>query len=97
MPCCRWQGQDLIFQAQVYPRASRDEFAGIVGDHLKIRITAPPVDGRANAHLITFLAKQFGVSKSAVTLLQAEKGKAKVIRVRSPTKIPLGLTITQPD
>ncbi len=94
MPWCRWQDQDLILQAQIQPRASRDEFADIVGDRLKIRITASPVDGRANAHLITFLAKQFGVAKSAVTLLQGERGKIKVIRVRSPKKIPPALTIT---
>jgi uncharacterized protein len=97
MPWCRWQDQDLILRAQIQPRASRNEFADIVGDRLRIRITAPPVDGRANAHLISFLAKQFGVSKSAVALLQGEKGKTKVIRVRSPTKMPPGLTITQPD
>ncbi len=97
MPWCRWQDQDLILQAQIQPRASRDEFADIVGDRLKIRITASPVDGRANAHLITFLAKQFGVAKSAVTLLHGERGKTKVIRVRSPTKIPSGLDIARPD
>ena len=97
MPWCRWQDQDLILQAQIQPRASRDEFADIVGDRLKIRITASPVDGRANAHLIAFLAKQFGVAKSAVTLLQGERGKTKAIRVQSPKKIPSGLTITQPN
>jgi hypothetical protein len=96
-PWCRWQDRDLILQAQIQPRASRDEFADIVGDRLKIRITASPVDGRANAHLIAFLAKQFGVAKSAVTLLQGERGKTKVIQVRSPKKIPSGLTITQPN
>lgn len=96
MPWCRWQNQDLILQAQIQPRASRDEFGQVIGDRLKIRITASPVDGRANAQLISFLAKQFGVTKSAVTLLQGEKGKTKVIRVRSPTKIPPGISITQP-
>ncbi len=93
MPWCRWQDRDLILQAQIQPRASRDEFADIVGDRLKIRITASPVDGHANAHLIAFLAKQFGVAKSAVTLLRGERGKTKVIRVRSPTKIPDGLNL----
>jgi YggT family protein len=97
MRWCRWQDQDLILQVQIQPRASRDEFAGIVGSRLKIRITAPPVDGRANVHLINFLAKQFGVSKSAVALLQGEKAKTKVICIRSPIKIPSSLSITQPD
>lgn len=97
MPWYRWQDQDLILQAQIQTRASRHEFADLVGDRLKIRIAAPPVDGRANAELIAFLAKQFGVAKRAVTLLQGEKGKVKVMRIRSPTKIPPGLTIIQPD
>ena len=87
----RWQNEDLILQVQIQARARRDEIYSVVGERLKIRITAPPVDGRANAHLITFLAKQFGVAKSAVTLLQGERGKTKVICVRAPTKIPDGL------
>ena len=89
----RWQNEDLILQVQIQARAHRDEIDSVVGKRLKIRITAPPVDGRANAHLITFLAKQFGVAKSAVSLLQGEKGKTKVIRIRAPTKIPGSLDI----
>jgi uncharacterized protein (TIGR00251 family) len=59
-----WDGQDLILDLHVQPRASRDEIVGVIGDRLKVRITAPPVDGKANQHLIAYLAKQFRVAKS---------------------------------
>lgn len=97
MRWCRWEGQDLILRVQIQPRASRDEPAGVIADRLKIRITAPPVEGRANTHLIAFLAKQFGVTKSAVTLLRGEKGRTKLVRICAPSKIPVGLSIPNSD
>ncbi len=60
----RWDGEDLLLECHLQPKASRDEFAGLHGDRLKIRLTAPPVDGKANAHLLAFLASVFAVSKS---------------------------------
>jgi uncharacterized protein (TIGR00251 family) len=65
----RWQNGDLLLFCHLQPQASRDEFAGTIAgsadihvERLKIRITAPPVDGRANIQLIAFLAKQFGTT-----------------------------------
>ena len=52
--------------------ASRDAFIGLLGDELKVAVTAPPVNGQANEHLIKFLSKQFKVPKSSVIV---EKGK----------------------
>ncbi len=52
----RWDGEDLILDCHLQPKASSDEFAGLHGDRLKIRLTAPPVEGKANAHLMAFLA-----------------------------------------
>lgn len=60
----RWDGEDLILACHLQPKASRDEFAGLHGDRLKIRLTAPPIEGRANAHLMAFLADAFGVAKT---------------------------------
>jgi uncharacterized protein (TIGR00251 family) len=48
----------------IQPKASRDEWSGLHGERLKLRIKAPPVDGKANAYLIGFLAKEFGINKS---------------------------------
>ena len=66
----RKDGDDLVLLIKTQPRASRDEFAGIRQDRLHIRIKAPPVDGRANAYLIAWLADQFGVSRRDVILEQ---------------------------
>jgi uncharacterized protein (TIGR00251 family) len=73
---------------RVQPRASRDEIVGIQGNHLKIRITAPPVDGKANAHLIQFLAQEFGVPKSRITLIGGESGREKRLQILSPSRLP---------
>lgn len=71
----------VILSLRIQPKASRDQIAGIQGDRLKIRITAPPVDGKANEHLQAFLAKTFRVSKSQVELLSGETGRDKRIRI----------------
>jgi uncharacterized protein (TIGR00251 family) len=90
----RWEHEDLVLQLQVQPRASRDGFAGIHGDRLKVRIAAPPVDGKANAGLIAFLAKQFGVPKQQVHLLRGDTGKSKTVRVEAPRTLPADLPIS---
>jgi uncharacterized protein (TIGR00251 family) len=90
---CEWQGEDLILRVRVQPKASRDEICDLQGEALKVRITAPPVDGKANAHLIKYLAKQFGVAKSAITLLSGETGRDKRLRIHAPAKMPEALSV----
>ena len=63
----------MVFNIHVQPRASRDEITGIHGDRIKIRITAPPVDGKANEHLMRFLAIEFKVS---IALASRVSGRA---------------------
>lgn len=94
----RWQGRDLILQLRVQPQAHRDEPAGVVDDRLKLRIAASAVEGKANLRLIEFLAREFGTAKTEVTLLRGERTKSKVVRVRSPRKIPswLGTPAVEP-
>ena len=64
------------------PGAKRTEAAGAHGDALRVRLAAPPVDGKANAALIAWAAKAFGVPKSAVELLHGAAGRQKVLGVR---------------
>jgi len=66
---------------RVQPRASRTEVAGRQGDALKIRLTAPPVDGAANDALVRFLAERLQVSRSAVRLETGTAGRSKVVAV----------------
>ena len=84
----RWDGEDLLLNVRAQPRSSRDELGEVVGDQIKVRITAPPVDGKANAHLIGFLAKTFGVAKCAVLLESGDSGRNKRLRVRKPRCLP---------
>ncbi len=93
MPGCHWEEKDLVLDVRIQPRASRDEIVGTYGDRIKIRITAPPVDGKANAHLIKYLAKQFGVPRARVSLVSGETGRDKRIRIQAPQKIPQELAL----
>ena len=89
----RWQDNTLTLSCLIQPKSSRDEIVGLHADSVKIRITAPPVDGKANAHLIKFLAKAFGVSRSAVSIASGETGRKKVVRIEDPDKLPELLNI----
>ncbi|MBI2779788.1 MAG: YggU family protein [Gammaproteobacteria bacterium] len=84
----RWEHDALLLAIRVQPRASKDEMVTGQGDHLKIRIAAPPVDGKANAYLIEFLSGVFTVPKSNITILSGEVGRAKRIRIQAPRALP---------
>lgn len=84
----RWQGQDLVLHCHLQPRASSDEFCGLHGDRLKLRLKAPPVDGKANAYLLTFLADAFGVARSRVSLLHGDTSRTKTVLIEAPTVLP---------
>ena len=88
----QWQDDDLLLSVRVQPKASRDEIIGPHENALKIRITAPPVDGKANTHLIKFLAKTFGVPKSRVEIVSGESGRLKRLRIQAPTALPAGIS-----
>ena len=75
--------QDILTELKIrlVPRSSRDQLVSCLGDQLKIKITAPPVEGRANQALIAFLAKQLGIAKSRVELVGGETSKQKRILI----------------
>ena len=68
----------------IQPGAKKTEIVGIHGDALKIRLAAPPVDGKANAALIAFVAQRLDVAKSAVTLKSGQTSRRKVLEVTAP-------------
>jgi len=74
------------FTVRVQPRASTNELAGVHGDALKIRLTAPPVEGAANEALVIFLAKIFSVSRHDVRILASESARSKLIDIREITE-----------
>ena len=66
---------------RIQPRASREEVAGVAGDAIRIRLTAPPVDGTANEALVRFLAVLLRVPRSAVELVSGRTGRSKLVAV----------------
>ena len=70
----------------VQPRASRNEVAGLVGETLKIRLTAPPVEGEANEACLAFLAKLLDLPPSRLAIIQGERSRTKVIRITGLTQ-----------
>ncbi|MGA9568113.1 MAG: DUF167 domain-containing protein [Candidatus Korobacteraceae bacterium] len=69
------------FQVKVHPRARKNAITGVVGDALKVALTAPPVEGRANEACIAFLANFLNVARSSVTIAAGESSRQKLIRV----------------
>lgn len=63
------------------PRANKDEIAGADGDWLRVRLKAPPVDGKANEALVKFFAGVFGVSKSAVSIVSGDTARLKRVKI----------------
>ena len=78
----------LVLTLHVQPGAKRTEVAGVHGDALKIRLAAPPVEGKANAELLRFLADAFGVPQRAVTLVRGETSRQKTVRIEAPRLRP---------
>ena len=74
--------QGAQFALRVQPRSSRNAIAGVVGEAVKLAITAPPVDGKANQAVIEFLAELFRVPKSSIAIVSGETGRNKLIAVR---------------
>ena len=69
------------FQVKVNPRARKNAITGTQGDALKLALTAPPVEGRANQACIEFVAKLLNVPRSSVTIAAGESSRQKLIRV----------------
>ena len=72
----------VILRVKVQPRASRDEVVGVKGDALKVRITAPPVEGAANTRLLTVLAKKLGIPRGRLELRTGSTSRLKSIIIQ---------------
>lgn len=81
MSWLRTDGDDLLLSLHIQPGAKTTAIVGLHGEALKIRLAAPPVDGKANACLVAFLAERLGVPKSRIELVGGETSRAKRLRV----------------
>ena len=84
----RWEDNTLWLEVIVQPRASLDKIVGEYNGQLKIQITAPPVDGKANNHLCRYLAKVFKVARSHITIVSGESGRHKKLKILNPQQLP---------
>ncbi|HHJ14707.1 MAG TPA: YggU family protein [Gammaproteobacteria bacterium] len=91
MACYRWDGEQLILQLHIQPRAARNEIAGRYGDALKVRLSAPPVDDRANRELVRFLAECCDVPRQRVSLVAGHGSRRKRVRIDAPRRLPRGV------
>lgn len=85
-------GSELVIQALVAPRSSRNAFIGFHDGRLKIALAAPPVDGEANAALVAFLSGALKVPKSSISIARGAQSKRKDVRITSAD--PAGLRTT---
>ena len=78
----KWDNNDLHLFVKIQPKTSKDQFAEVLEstpvDRIKIRISAPPADGKANTHLIKFLANIFKVPKSNISIKNGETGRKRL-------------------
>ena len=76
----------LLLPVRAVPRASKNEIQGVHGDALKIRLLAPPVDGKANQALIKFLSSALDISRSQISISAGETGRNKTVLITGLTK-----------
>jgi hypothetical protein len=75
------RGDAVRFSVRLQPRASKNEIAGLQGVSLKVRVTAPPVDGLANEALIEFLSEALNISRRNVCIVSGHSSRTKVVEI----------------
>jgi uncharacterized protein (TIGR00251 family) len=81
MIALRETAKGISFAVKVQPRARKNAITGTIGDALKLSLTAPPVEGKANQSLIEFLAEVFQIPRSSITIASGEASRLKTVRM----------------
>jgi uncharacterized protein (TIGR00251 family) len=76
--------EEIFLKVYLQSRSSKNEIVGPYRDGIKVRVTAAPVEGRANKVLLRFLAKEFGVTPSSVEIVRGHRSREKLIRITAP-------------
>jgi uncharacterized protein (TIGR00251 family) len=92
-----WSAEDgtVLLPVRVVPRASTDEIVGLLGETLKVKLTAPPVKGKANHALVRLLASTFGLRKRQVKIVSGHKARLKTVRLEGLKRSAVLETIDQ--
>lgn len=81
--------EGVTFAVRVISRARQNQIVGVEGDSIKIRLTAPPLEGRANEALVDLLSERLNVSRSSVEIVRGTKSRLKIIRLRGKSAAKL--------
>mgnify|MGYP003624601019 CR=1 FL=1 len=84
----QWRGEDLLLNIHVQTRAKENAITGLHGDRLKLRINAPPVDNKANQHIINYLANEFNVKQANIEIKSGLKHRDKQLIIKQPARLP---------
>lgn len=79
----------ICIEIKVEPRSSQKGLAGLLGDRLKVKLTAPPVEGAANEQLVEVLAEAFGLKKSAIKIIRGQSSKNKSVELTGISSLAL--------
>ncbi len=88
VPWLREEDGAVVLVLHVQPGAKRTQVDGAHGDALKVRLAAPPVDGKANAELVRFLADAFGVAQRQIAIVRGGTSRRKTVRIVAPARRP---------
>ena len=73
--------EETLIKVYLQPKSSKNEMAGPYRDGIKVKVTAPPIEGKANESLIRFLAKEFGVSPSSIEIIKGHHAREKILKI----------------
>lgn len=79
--------ENILLKVYLQPKSSRNQVVGPYRDGIKVKVTAPPVEGKANEALIKFLAREFKISTSSVEILKGHNSRAKIIMIKDNIKV----------
>ncbi|MBF0179613.1 MAG: YggU family protein [Magnetococcales bacterium] len=86
MGAWRWEGDDLLLAVRVQPRATRERIGGLRGEAVTVHLTAPPVEGAANAALRKLLADALDVAPGRIRIVRGEHAREKTVRISGPSR-----------
>jgi len=89
--------KEILLKVYLQPKASKNEIVGPYRDGIKVRVTAAPVEGRANEVLLRFLAKELGVTLSSVEIIRGHRSREKLIRIGASLDQELKRRLHLPD
>lgn len=85
---CQWDGDTLVLNILGRPRAKKTAIGKVLGKQLEIHVAEMPVRGRATAHLVRFLAEEFQVPESSITVVFGVYNVNKQLRITAPKRLP---------